>query len=144
MTTIVHTKYLHEIIEEAASRHTKKKRAEVLQKYSCMGLHDILKIMFDERLEPSVPIRDSVPPYTPSRDHNHPSELKRESRQFVHFFKNQGKPMNPIKRDVKFIQFLEGIHPKDAELVIAAMRREIPKGLDEEVVRMAFPDLIDK
>jgi hypothetical protein len=35
------------------------------------------------------------------------------------------------------------VHPKDAELVIAMINKETPKGLTRPLVKEAFPGLID-
>jgi hypothetical protein len=42
-----------------------------------------------------------------------------------------------------FINMLESLHPKDAELIIAAKDKKLPKGITKKVVNLAFPRLIE-
>jgi len=44
-----------------------------------------------------------------------------------------------------FIQLIESVHPKDAELILLMIEKKSPaKGLTKAVVKEVFPNLISK
>ena len=48
-----------------------------------------------------------------------------------------------VKRERMFIDMLESIHPRDAELVCNMINKKPPmKGITEKLVKEAFPDLL--
>jgi hypothetical protein len=69
--------------------------------------------------------------------------LLREHKQFKYFLKGgPGDKLPAYKRESIFIGILEGVHPKDAELVIGMINKETPKGLTKPIVEEAFPGLL--
>ena len=47
------------------------------------------------------------------------------------------------RREQLFIEFVEGLHPTEAEIVFGMIKRRLPyKGLTEKLVKNAFPDLL--
>jgi hypothetical protein len=53
--------------------------------------------------------------------------------------------MNQIKRESLFMQLLESVNPKDAELFIAAKDKSMKfKGITKKLVMETFPNLIRK
>ena len=56
----------------------------------------------------------------------------------------QGKDLTKTRREQLFIQVLEGLHPTEADLLMACVKKKLTqyKGLTKRVVQKAFPDLI--
>ena len=56
-----------------------------------------------------------------------------------------GDQLNPIKREKMFIDMLESVHPKDAELLLAMKDKKIlAKSVTRKLIQEAFPNLIVK
>ena len=50
--------------------------------------------------------------------------------------------MNTMKRERMYLGMLEGIHPKDAELIVNMTNKSAPKYITRNIVEEAFPDLL--
>jgi hypothetical protein len=51
--------------------------------------------------------------------------------------------MHGVKREALFIQFLEGVDPKDALLIVSAKDKKLPyKGITAKIINQAYPGLI--
>lgn len=138
---ITNTKLVYEVIEMAGKVRSKKDKIEILKKHESWALRDLLKGMYDDRIQWNLP--EGAPPYEPNEGHNAPSNFLKENTKLKYFVKNGPyKDMNPLKRERMFIGILEGIHPRDAELLIK-MKDKIPlKEVPKVVVQDAFPGLL--
>lgn len=134
-----------EILEEFSKSKNKKSRLEVLSKYSdVQALKDVLRGTFDDSLEFLLP--EGKPPFTPNNERSVPSTLLRGHKMFGIFVNGgPGTDLPAYKRENKFIELLESIHPKDADLVLSMVEKKSPiKFLTKKIVQEAFPDLIRK
>jgi hypothetical protein len=134
-----------EILEEFSKSKNKKSRLEVLSKYSdVQALKDVLRGTFDDSLEFLLP--EGKPPFTPNNERSVPSTLLRGHKMFGIFVNGgPGTDLPAHKRENKFIELLESIHPKDADLVLSMVEKKSPiKFLTKKLVQEAFPDLIRK
>lgn len=68
----------------------------------------------------------------------------KKHRDFGYFVKGAVADSMPAwKRERKFIEMLESIHPSDAELVLSMVEKKSPvKFLTKKLVQEAFPKLI--
>lgn len=117
---------------------------KALKKRESLALKSLLQVYYDPRFSFLVP--DSRPPYTPSEEYNNPNDLERDIKKLRIFLKDHGyNEMNQIRRETTFIQFLEGIDPKDAELLCdmieGNMEAKYPR-ITVELINKAFPGLI--
>lgn len=134
-----------EILEKVENAKTKKDKIAVLQKNEIMPLLDVLRGTFDETIQWNLP--GGTPPYTPNNEESYPSTLLRQHRNFKYFVKGlrESNRLNPIRRERMFIDILEAIHPKDAELLVSMINKKSPvKGLTKSLVKEAFPQLIQE
>ena len=134
-----------EILEEFSKSKNKKSRLEVLSKYSdVQALKDVLRGTFDDSLEFLLP--EGNPPFTPNNERSVPSTLLRGHKMFGIFVNGgPGTDLPDYKRENKFIELIESIHPKDADLVLSMVEKKSPiKFLTKKLVQEAFPDLIRK
>lgn len=134
---------VYEILEKVENAKTKKDKIAVLQANEIMPLLDVLKGTFDETIQWNLP--GGTPPYTPNNEESYPSSLLRQHRNFKYFVKGlrESSRLSPIRRERMFIDILEAIHPKDAELLVSMINKKSPlKGLTKSLVKEAFPQLI--
>lgn len=132
---------LSEIIETAAKKKTKKARAEYLREHDSVELRRILHACFHPDVHFALP--EEAPPYKPATDKIGHEILYYETKKFYHFIEGGNPDLSRMRRETMFIQMLEAIHPKDAEMLVAMLGKKMPfPGVDNEVAHMAFPDLI--
>ena len=130
---------IHEVLETAAKKRHKADKVQFLQENESWALKDILRGTYDETIRWNLPV--GAPPYEPSQAHNHPASLLREHKKFLYFLVN-GPDMPKFKREKLYIGLLEGVHPKDAEIVINMTNKKPIDGISLPIVEEAFPGLI--
>ena len=108
---------------------------------------DILKSLFIWNFDDSVIslLPAGNVPYKPNEnplgtDH---SSLRREQRSLYNFVKGGNDQLSTIRRETIFIQMLEGLHPKEANIIIAVKDGNLEDMYDVpfEVVEEAYPDI---
>lgn len=133
---------ISEILDACAKLGTTKEKVTFLQHYDCIPLRVVLAYALDPRVEWLLPL--GTPPYTPTDHLDQQGNLYRDIRKVNFFVKGGEHPtMHPMKRETLFIQFLEGLDPKDAQLMCSVKDKKIPyKGFNVSLVNTAFPGLI--
>lgn len=137
------TKEVFEIFEEFSTKTNDEERKQVLLEYKdVQAFKDILRGTFDDSLQFLLP--GGKPPYTPNLPQSTPSSLLREHRNFGLFVKGgPGKNLPAYRREMKFIQLLESIHPDDALIVLSMVEKKSPvEHLTVDIVKEVFPSLI--
>ena len=131
-----------EILQKFSEQKTRKDKIEFLKKNSIPALRDVCRGAYDKSIEWSLPA--GKPPYTPSRPESTPSSLRRQHLEFGWFVKGmKGDTLTSYKRENKFIQLLESVHPEDALIVLNMVQKKAPvKGLTKKIVEEAFPNLL--
>ena len=109
--------FIHEIFELVSEQRTKAKRVEILKEYRDDSVTAVLIWNFDERVQSAVP--DGQVPFEPNdvpvgTDH---TSLRREWKTLYHFIKGGNPSLSGLRRESMFIQLLEGLHPKEAEII---------------------------
>jgi hypothetical protein len=131
----------HEVFQKVREAKSKNEKISILKENETWGLKDIIRGSMDSTVKWNLPA--GAPPYTPSPAQSHPTSIQRENTKFTYFVKGgKGDSLPAFKRENIFIGVLEGIHPEDAELVIAMINKETPKGLTRPIIKAAFPDLL--
>ena len=135
--------FMNEILELVSEQKTDAKKVALLKEYEC----DILKSLFIWNFDDSVIslLPTGNVPYKPNEsplgtDH---SSLRREQRSLYNFVKGGNDQLSTIRRETIFIQMLEGLHPKEADIVIAVKDKNLEDMYDVsfEVVEEAYPDI---
>ena len=135
--------FMNEILELVDEQKTDEKKIAILKEYEC----DILKSLFIWNFDDSVIslLPPGTVPYKPNEnplgtDH---SSLRREQRSLYNFVKGGNDQLSTIRRETIFIQMLEGLHPKEADIVIAVKDGNLEDMYDVpfEVVEDAYPDI---
>jgi hypothetical protein len=142
------TATIGEIILTASKQPTEEQKIEVFQRHlrkygSDPALQDALRILFDPKLKFNLPAGEP-----PSQNPNLPdglgdTNLRIEMRKMYRFIK--GNPfsdkMPNQKKEILFIQLLEGLAKSDREVLIKMKDQNI-EGLTPELVNKVFPNLI--
>ena len=135
--------FMNEILELVDEQKTDAKKVAILREYEC----DILKSLFIWNFDDSVIslLPQGTVPYKPNEnplgtDH---SSLRREQRSLYNFVKGGNDQLSTIRRETIFIQMLEGLHPKEADIVIAVKDGALEDMYDIpfEIVEEAYPDI---
>ena len=137
--------FIHEIFELVSEQRTKAKRVEILKEYRDDSVTAVLIWNFDDRVKSAIP--DGQVPYEPNdvpvgTDH---TSLRREWKTLYHFIKGGNDTLSSLRRESMFIQLLEGLHPKEAEIICLIKDKELesvyPK-ITLDIVKEAFPDIV--
>ena len=132
-----------EILERATAETTKGGKINVLKENECMPLKDVLRGCFDDTIQWNLPT--GTPPFTPNRPESVPSTLLKQHMQLRFFVKGvpDGEELTNMRREKIFTNILEGIHPKDADILVLMINKKAPaKGITKKLVQEAFPGLI--
>ena len=137
--------FIHEILDLVGEQRSKAKRVDILKEYRDDSLTAVLIWNFDERVQSAIP--DGQVPYKENEvpvgtDH---TSLRREWKHLYHFIKGGNDSLSTLRRESMFIQLLEGLHPKEAEIICLIKDKELesvyPK-VTLDVVKQAFPDIV--
>ena len=135
--------FMNEILELVTEQKTDAKKVAILREYEC----DILKSLFIWNFDDSIIslLPEGKVPYKPNEnplgtDH---SSLRREQRNLDMFVKGGNDALSTIRRETIFIQMLEGLHPKEADIIVAVKDGDLEDMYDVpfEVVEEAYPDI---
>lgn len=133
---------VYEILDEVAKVPSRKEKVEVLQKYNCLALRDVLKGAFDDSIEFILPAGE--PPFKEKDDPS--NSLLKMSKRLRYFVKGgPGERLRVPRRERMYIELLETIHPSDARLIVWMKDKKLAgkyKGLTKKIVQEAFPKLI--
>ena len=135
--------FMNEILELVSEQKTDAKKVALLKEYECDALKSLFIWNFDESVISLLP-----PGTVPYKANENPlgtdhSSLRREQRNLYMFVKGGNDALSTIRRETIFIQMLEGLHPKEADIVIAVKDKNLEDMYDVsfEVVEEAYPDI---
>lgn len=139
-----------EILEAVVQERTKAQKINLLQTYG----GDFLKALFiwnyDESVISMIPAGEV--PYQPLSEEAAPdpkkgipgrTTIRNEWTRFYHFVKGGNDAMNKIKRESMFINLLESLHPKEAEIICLVKDKNLQSkyNISKEVISEAYPDI---
>ena len=133
---------LNEVLQKVSNAKTKAQKIKLLQQYNSPALRSILIANFDDSVvsmlpEGEVPYeRNDVPEET---EH---TKLVHEYRKLYLFFKG-GANISQNRREMLFIQLLEGLHQGEAEVLTLMKDKQIGKRwkITKQCVEEAFPQI---
>lgn len=136
-------KLLHELLEETQEAKTRADRIEIFKKNDSFVLRTILQLAYSKSIELDFP--SGPPPYKPN-DAPTGLELAR-LKNIIRGLGNcvKGNKTPNMKKEKIFIGILESVHPKDAEVIIAAKDKALSKlysKITENLVEKTFPALL--
>jgi len=134
-----------EILDKVAKAEARADKIKILQEHrENWALKDVLRGTFDDSVQWNLP--GGKPPFEPAAAESHPSHLIRHNKKFSYFVKGgPGDKLPAFKREKIFIDIIETIHPRDAELMLGMINKKLDvKGLTKKLVEEAYPGLIRK
>lgn len=135
-------KFVFEVLNETGKKRSKAEKIKHLKDNNSGALQDVLRGTFDDRIVWLLPA-DTNPPYTPNKPESTPSNLIKECKKFAYLVKGgKGPKLMTVRRERIFIEILESIHPKDAEICLNMISKKAPAGITRPVVKEAFPGLL--
>ena len=145
MTNFARRLEIHEIVDLIEKADTQADKVLLLQKHQGNStLGDVLRGALDDTLAWHLP--PGKPPYSANVPESVPSTLQKQTKKFKYFVRGTvSAQMTSVKREQMFIQVLESIHPRDAEIVIKMINKEpLAPTITKELVKEAYPNLIKK
>ena len=164
--------FMFEVLDLVSKQRTKAKKIEVLKKYEELPLKLILIWNFDESVVSILPpgevpytgyddqnvykggVSAKISQEVRSMhsqgnfslgvsDGQGHTTIRRESKHFYRFIKGGDDGLNNLRRESMFINILEGLHPLEAEIVIACKDKKLGEiyKITKEVVAEAYPDI---
>ena len=135
--------FIHEIFELVLKQRTKQDKVNILREYDDPSVKAILIWNFDESIQSAIP--EGPVPYKENEvpvgtDH---TSLRREYRNLYHFIKGGNDSLSSLRRETMFIQMLEGLHPKEAEIICLVKDKNLNQKykISFDVVKEAYPDI---
>ena len=144
LTDLPPNPFQSEILELVSKTRTRVKKIELLKLHRNEALVSLLIWNFDDTIFSMLP--EGTVPYKPNeapKGTEHTS-LRSEQRTFYNFVRGGNDKLSKTRRELIFIQILEGLHPEEADLLILVKdkalinRYSINRGHVEE----AYPDIV--
>jgi hypothetical protein len=133
-------KSIYNILKECAEPKAKKDKVALLQQTCPPVVQNILKYAYDPNIKFALP--EGAPPYKPCEYLDQEGRLYTEARKIYLFIEGGNPHLTKIKREMLFIQFIEGIDKDDAVLMCHVKDKKLPfKSLTPAIVKEAFPGL---
>jgi hypothetical protein len=162
--------FVFEILDLVSSQNTNEKKIEVLKTYEHDSLKSILIWNFDDSIISLLPEGDV--PYSDLKDQNIYSgnlsdnlireasggesatqqdlegrgktSLRREYQNLYHFVKGGNDTLSTIRRETMFINILQGLHPKEAEVLCLVKDKKLTTkyNITKELVSESYPDIV--
>lgn len=131
---------ISETLGKLKEMETQNEKVEWLQKNNSPAIQIILRLTYDKGIEFLIP--DSKPPWKKNKHTDAHTLLYNEARRLRIFIKGGGYDQLPkVKREMLFISLLEDVDNDDAEMLCDVIQQKPFPGLDEETVKLAFPQL---
>ena len=132
---------MSEIAMKVNNAKDKPRKLKVLQEHDSVALRQVLKGAFDPNIEWLLPPGDV--PYT-ANDAPVGTEhtlLSQEAKRLYLFTKGGDNSLSNTKRELIFIQMLEGLCAEEAEFLVAVVNKKVNnkyKGFTANLVKEAF------
>ena len=131
------------IFEDVAAANSIKARKKVLLENESEPLKEILKYAFHPDIKFALP--PGKPPYKTigSPEEYNPTYLYPNIRKFYLYIEGGHDGLTQLRREQLFVQMLESLHPKEAEVVIQIKDKKLNyRGLTYALVKTTFPEIL--
>jgi hypothetical protein len=165
--TLPDNPFQHEILELTCKQRTRPKKIEILQKYKNDALVSLFIWNYDETVISLLPPGEV--PYANNGDispgngtlsnaiekqiddkmidsvgSNQRTSLREEYTKFYNFIKGGNDSLSSIRRETIFIQLLEGLHPKEAQILCLTKDKKLTDvyNLPFDLIKEAYPFIV--
>ena len=169
LETLPTNPFVFEILDLASKQRSNAKKVEVLKTYEHDSVKSILIWNFDDTVVSMLP--EGEVPYGDVKDQNIYSgnlsdnlvreagggesatqqdlqgrgrtSLRREYQNLYHFVKGGNDSLSSIRREMMFINILEGLHPREAEILCLVKDKKLQTkyNITQALVSEAYPDI---
>ena len=112
----------------------------MLRANDTFALRVILQAVYDSNVKFALP--EGSPPYKPNELVDQEHVFHKDARMIQYFVEGFHPDLAQTKRESMFIEFLERLAPKDAEMLLQAKDKKPLKGITRQHVTEALPGLI--
>ena len=138
---MAYTPLFSEILDKVAKLKTKKQKVEFLRQHNTDALRMVLKSSFDPKIVWQLP--EGPVPFSPNEapEGTEHTVLAMEARKLHNFIQGGNNALTQNKREMMFVQLLEGLHQTEAYMLVDAKDKILHKrykGLSSAVVKEAF------
>jgi len=132
---------ISEILSQANAARKIEDRIGILRSYTPQAhLKYLLRLTFDPGAVWLLP--EGKIDYKPTDIPGKESNLLSETKRLYLFIEGEKPELQQQKREMLFIQMLEGLDPKDAELLCSCKDKKLPyKNIDSKLVLETWPGL---
>lgn len=130
---------VYEMLQNVAKETKRDNKKELLRKYVSENkvVGQILDFAFDPKIKFALP--EGSPPFRKSEFPDTHGQLFTAARKLYLFIEGGRPDLSQLKREQLFIQFLEEIHPEDAEVIIRVKDKKSPyPGVTKRLVEETF------
>ena len=138
---MAYTPLFSEILDKDPKLKTKKQKVEFLRQHNTDALRMILQSSFDPKIVWQLP--EGEVPFSPNDapEGTEHTVLAMEARKLYNFIQGGNNALTQNKREMMFVQLLEGLHQTEAYMLVDAKDKILHKrykGLSSAVVKEAF------
>ena len=161
--------FIHEVLSLADAQNSNAKKVEVLKNYE----HDCLKVLFVWNFDSSVIslLPPGEGPYGESNaqttfagtlsdniareaaggesatgqdlDGRNKTTIRREYQNFYHYVQGGNGSLSTVRREMMFIDLLQGLHPREAEILVLVKDKDLGTkyNISLDNVKQAYQDI---
>ena len=129
-----------EFLEKVGKLKRTQEKIDALKHNDSLVLRIILQAAYDPNVKWALP--PGVPPYKANELVDQEHVLIKECEKLKYFIVGFYDNLQPLKRETMFVEFLERLAPKDAELICLIKDKKPIKGITYQHVVEALPGLI--
>ena len=161
--------FVFEILDAASSQRSKAKKVEALRRYEHPSVKMIFVWNFDDSVISLLP--PGAVPYGETNaqttfagtlsdniareaaggesatgqdlDGRNKTSIRRQYQHFYHFVQGGNPSLSTTRREMMFIQMLEGLHPREAEILVLIKDKDLQTkyNISLENVKQAYPNM---
>ena len=161
--------FIHEILELASKQRSKAKKIEILKEYESDALKSIIIWNFDDTAVSALPEGDV--PYSRAEEQTAQNEslsasieklnkvdglskmdevvrkratsIRKEWQNFYNYLQGGNPSLTSLRRETMFIQMLEGLHPREAEIMVLVKDKKLQTRykITKSAIAEAYPDI---
>jgi hypothetical protein len=163
--------FVFEVLSLVSKQRTVSKKIQILKKYEDPSLKSILIWNFDdsvisvlppgevpysstneqtsysgtlsEKINDAVSKMDEINTNSLGSSDQGRSSIREEYKMFYNFIKGGNDTLSSLRRETMFINILEGLHPKEAEVLVLVKDKKLQDKykITKDNVSNAFPDI---
>lgn len=129
-----------EFLEKVGKLKRTQEKVDALRANDSLVLRIVLQAGYDPNVIWALP--EGVPPYKPNELVDQEHILIKDCEKLRYFIKGFHDNLPQLKRETMFVEFLERVAPKDAEMLCLFKDKKPMKGITLQHVTEALPGLI--